>query len=122
MSNIVNWVEIPVEDMARAKIFYQTVFKQVTYDMEMGGMEYAVFNWDKAAPGAGGALAKTSEIKPGAGGVVIYFTCEDLAVELSRVSPAGGKVLSPKTAIGDNGFMAHIMDTEGNHIALHSWK
>jgi len=47
---------------------------------------------------------------------------EDLSTPLSKVESAGGKILLPKTAIGQNGFMAHILDTEGNKIALHSMK
>jgi uncharacterized protein len=122
MSNIIDWVEIPVLNMKRAKAFYMDVFKQPTFDMAMEGMEYSVFNWDRQAPGASGALAKSPELKPGAGGVVVYFSCEDVTVELARVVPAGGKIVSPKMAIGENGFIAHLIDSEGNHIALHSWK
>ena len=47
---------------------------------------------------------------------------EDLSVPLARVEKAGGKILLPKTAIGENGFMAHFLDTEGNKIAFHSMK
>jgi len=47
---------------------------------------------------------------------------EDLSIALSKVESAGGKILLPKTAIGPNGFMAHILDTEGNKVALHSMK
>ena len=44
----------------------------------------------------------------------------DLSVALSKVEMAGGKIVLPKTSIGHNGFMAHIVDTEGNKVGLHS--
>jgi hypothetical protein len=47
---------------------------------------------------------------------------DDLGIPLSKVEAAGGKIIMPKTSIGNNGFMAHIADTEGNKIALHSMK
>jgi predicted enzyme related to lactoylglutathione lyase len=55
----------------------------------------------------------------------VYFTAHsgDLKNELSRVEVAGGKVLQKKTPIGDEyGYMALLIDTEGNRTALHSRK
>jgi hypothetical protein len=39
---------------------------------------------------------------------------------LARVEAAGGKIAMPKTSIGPNGFMAFIIDTEGNQVGIHS--
>ena len=60
------------------------------------------------------------EFSPGAGGTLVYFGCDDCAVEEGRVNDAGGNVLRSKFAIGDYGFISLIMDTEGNTIGLHS--
>ena len=62
--------------------------------------EMVFFPNDMDAPGIGGAIVKSSMFKPGAGGTLNYFSCEDCAVEISRVAEAGGKVLSEKMAIG----------------------
>jgi predicted enzyme related to lactoylglutathione lyase len=70
--------------------------------------------------GAGGALTTMEGMKPGGGGTLIYFACEDCAVEQARVEPAGGRVLQPKMKIGDYGFISICMDTEGNPIGLYS--
>ena len=43
-----------------------------------------------------------------------------LQAMLDRVEEAGGSIVLPKTSIGDNGWMAYIMDSEGNKIGLHS--
>jgi predicted enzyme related to lactoylglutathione lyase len=68
-------------------------------------------------------LRKDEGFEPSTKGALIYLNGgEDLSVPLSKVEAAGGKILLPKTSIGSNGFMAHIIDTEGNKIALHSMK
>ncbi len=36
LSNVVNWVEIPVRDLARAKNFYQTLFELQLAEMNVG--------------------------------------------------------------------------------------
>jgi predicted enzyme related to lactoylglutathione lyase len=54
----------------------------------------------------------------------VYLNCDpDLQPVLGRVTNAGGKILLEKTNIGDGlGYMAHILDSEGNRVALHSMK
>jgi len=59
-------------------------------------------------------------MSPGAGGTIVYFTCDDCADETSRVQDAGGQVLQQKFQIGEHGFCSIVMDTEGNTIGLHS--
>ena len=52
---------------------------------------------------------------------MIYLNANpDLSDALSRVEQAGGKVTMPKTGIGENGFMAFFIDTEGNRMGMHS--
>ena len=74
------------------------------------------------APNASGALVKQEGWNPGTNGTIVYFACDDLTNELGRVAPAGGKVHRPKTPIGDYGFIAHFIDSEGNMVGLHSLK
>jgi predicted enzyme related to lactoylglutathione lyase len=61
-------------------------------------------------------------MKPGSGGTLVYFTCEDCAIEESRIEGAGGKVIQTKMPIGEHGFCTLAVDTEGNTIGLHSNK
>jgi len=89
---------------------------------ESGDLEMLSFPWSDGEKDISGALCKTSEMKPGAGGTLVYFTCEDCAIETSRVEKAGGQVLQPKYQIGEHGFCSVCMDTEGNTIGLHSMK
>lgn len=124
-TNPVGWFEIYVDDMSRAKTFYETVFKvsfEKLVDPIDSGVEMYAFPSDMEKYGASGALAKMEGIDPGGNSTLIYFSCEDCAVEESRVEDAGGKVHEPKMSIGDYGFISMIIDTEGNVIGLHSMK
>lgn len=128
-SNPVCWFEIYVEDMERAKNFYGEVLSLSFEDappMEgMPGMEMAFFPYFDNAANASGALVKMADMKPAIGahvGSIIYFQCEDCAVEAARVVAAGGAVQQAKTPIGEHGFCAICNDTEGNTFGLHSMR
>lgn len=122
--NPFTWVEIYVDDMSRAQQFYETVLQISMVPMPTpGGMddlEMVSFPWVQGGVNATGALCKTSTIKPGSGGTLVYFACIDCAEESSRVAGAGGQVLQEKFPIGEHGFCSIVMDTEGNTIGLHS--
>lgn len=119
--NPFTWVEIYAEDMSRAQKFYETVLQIEMIPMQapgdFGDLEMLSFPWQQDEGNISGALCKTSEIKPGAGGTLVYFACEDCALET-----AGGKVLQDKFPISEYGFCSLAMDTEGNTIGFHSNK
>jgi predicted enzyme related to lactoylglutathione lyase len=122
MKNAINWFEIPVKDLNKAKAFYETVLGAKLQVMEAMGMKSAFFPAD-LQNGIGGCLMEGQGYEPSAKGSLVYLNGgDDLSVPLSKVEAAGGKILLPKTAIGPNGFMAHFTDTEGNKVAFHSMK
>ena len=59
-------------------------------------------------------------VSSGGNSTMVYFSCEDCAVEAGRVEAAGGRVEKEKFSIGEYGFIAIVFDTEGNMIGLHS--
>ena len=120
--NVVNWFEIPVLDLGRAKEFYANLLGIKLNDLPMPGSEMSAFEWVEGGENATGALVKAEGYEPSATGTVVYFSCEDLANNLAKVEGLGGKVTLPKTPIGEHGFIAHIIDSEGNRVALHSAK
>ncbi|WP_426585924.1 VOC family protein [Mucilaginibacter sp. R-33] len=127
MKNPINWFEIYVSDMQRARIFYNTVFQCELKDVPMNNerhpeMQYAFFTGDPETNGATGALVKMDAAQPGAGGTLVYFATDEINAELSRVDAAGGKVLRAKLPVPDGGFIALIQDTEENMIGLSSKK
>lgn len=118
---MVGWFEIPVVDMNRAQTFYESVFDIAISIHEFGDFHMGWFPNDSEKSGATGSLVKHEMYTPSTTGPLIYFTCKDVTIELSRVVEAKGEILRPKSPIGDeHGFMALIQDTEGNRIALHS--
>lgn len=121
--NPVNWFEIYVQDMPRAKTFYESVFETKLDKMDAPNMDYWTFPpmiMDK--PGASGALVKMEGAPSGGLGTIIYFSCEDCAVEAAKVVRFGGTIKQEKMSIGSYGFIALAFDTEGNMIGLHSMK
>jgi len=73
------------------------------------------------APGSSGALVKAAGV-PSGGSTMLYFNCDDCAVEGGRVAGAGGRVHRDKMSIGEYGFIVLAFDTEGNMFGLHSMK
>lgn len=123
MANAINWFEIPVTDFTRAKKFYETILGTEITEMPFPSGRYGMFPADMMNGGVGGGLAQGEGFDPSDKGTVVYLNGgEDLSVPLSKVEQAGGKIVMPKTSIGENGFMAHFIDTEGNRVAFHSMK
>ncbi len=123
--NPVNWFEIYVDDINRAKKFYEAVLNVQMFDLPMpeGGLSKMVaFPWADNQPNATGALVQMEQMKAGNNSTVVYFTCDDCKVEENRVEAAGGKIMQPKFAIGEHGFCSWCIDTEGNYFGLHSMK
>lgn len=121
-TNAINWFEIPVTDLQRAKHFYQVIFSIHMEDMNMENLHMAAFPYEDGSGKASGALAMSDFHKPSADGVVIYLNGNpDLSTVLDKVGQEGGKVVMPKTQISPEiGYMAFFIDTEGNKIGLHS--
>jgi uncharacterized protein len=123
MKNSINWFEIPATDFARAKKFYEAVLDIKMDEMPFPNGKYGIFPADMQNGGVGGGLMQSAGFNPSKDGTVVYLNGgEDLSTPLSRIESAGGKIIMPKTSIGQNGFMAQFIDTEGNRVALHSMK
>ncbi len=115
---MVGWFEIPVNDMDRAKQFYETVFKVEVKVQDFGG---TLMGWNDGVYGATGSLVKQELYIPSTEGTLVYFMSNDVQVELDQVVEAGGKIYQEKTQISeDHGCMAVFIDSEGNKVALHS--
>ncbi|HXB42785.1 MAG TPA: VOC family protein [Puia sp.] len=121
-TNALNWFEIPVMDMARAKHFYQVIFSIHMETQEMMGMQMAYFPVDPSNGKVSGALVKSESHVPVMQGVTVYLNGNpDLSAILEKVESENGKILMPKTMIDEQtGHMAFFADTEGNRVGLHS--
>jgi predicted enzyme related to lactoylglutathione lyase len=122
-ANPVGWFEIYVQDMDRAKAFYEAVFETPLERLNTPpDIEMWAFPMDLGSAGAPGALVKMNGCTSGGGGTLVYFSCADCADEAARVVAAGGQLMKPKFSIGEYGFIALAIDTEGNVIGLHSMR
>jgi predicted enzyme related to lactoylglutathione lyase len=116
------WFEIQVQDLERAKTFYQNVFQTELTNLGDSSMAYWTFATEPNQMGAGGALVQAAD-RPAAGNsVTVYFACDDCAVEEARWKDAGGRIQQAKMSIGEHGFISLAYDTEGNLIGLHSMR
>ena len=118
-ANPVNWFEIPVTDMARAKKFYETVLGIEIAESEMGPNKMGWFPMEMGAAGAAGTLILGEAYKPSHDGSLVYLHVDAIDPTLAAIDANGGKTLVPRMSIGQHGFIAHFEDSEGNRVALH---
>ena len=124
MNNAISWFEIPTTDLARAQKFYETIFGISFTPLDLPNIQMRMFPLDDMMTGVGGALVHSDgfHVPSATDGPLIYLNANpDVQNVLDKVETAGGKIAVPKTQISpEYGYMAVIMDTEGNRIALHS--
>ncbi len=121
--NPVCWFEIYVDDIERAKTFYQAVLNVTLEKLDSpGGIPIQMWAFPDMGKGYGaaGAIVKMDNVSAGGNSTLVYFSCDDCAVEEARVVQNGGTVQIPKMPIGQFGFISVISDTEGNTVGLHS--
>lgn len=119
LKNALNWFEIPVNDLERAIGFYENMLQSTLNRQSMDGIDMAIFPYDEGA--VSGSLVKAPFLSPSDNGSVVYIKVEGFIDEaLARVIAKGAKVVLPKTHIGDPGYIAHIIDCEGNRVGLHA--
>ncbi len=123
-NSVISWFEIPANDLARATKFYETLFAVKLTAMDMENIQMRVFPVSDMQNHISGAIVYTGGFhKPSStDGVLIYLNGNpDVQYILDKVEAAGGTIFLPKTEIGpEHGFMAIIIDTEGNRIGLHA--
>jgi len=124
MNKVVHF-EIPVDDLERARNFYQTVFGWETKDWELpGGMVYTGVRTvpvdEKTMlptePGAiNGGLVKRSLDVPSP---ILTLEVDSLDEYVKKVEAAGGGTVSSKGEVAGMGYYIYLEDSEGNVFGL----
>jgi uncharacterized protein len=119
MRNAVSWFEVPVTDIDRAAAFYTTILGTgLSAIAEAEDRRFAMF---PAEDGISGAIVQGEGYAPSMEGTLVFLNAGDLLEPVvRRVEAAGGRVLLPRMDMGDWGYAAFIVDTEGNRVALHA--
>lgn len=124
MQNAISWFEIPTADIERAAKFYETIFGISMIPMDMPNIKMRMFPLDDMMTQVGGALVDSGGFHKASAtdGPLVYLNANpDVQQVLDKVVAAGGSIMVPKTEISpEYGFMAVIIDPEGNRIGLHS--
>lgn len=116
--NYVVWCDIPVSDLKRACEFYHQVLNTEVEVMNFEGTELAVFYHQN---GNGACLMPQEESISAEHGVLIYLNVTGRIEDaIEKVEKYGGSVIHDIQALGEYGFRALILDSEGNRMALHS--
>lgn len=123
MKNAISWFEIPTTQLDAAQAFYETVLGRPMRRESMGPSQGAVFAYDRAQEGTGGALMMgPTAPRVATGGTLVYLDATpSLDAALQRAVGQGGQIAQPRTALPPGmGFFAHITDLDGNRVGLHA--
>lgn len=127
MANLINWLEIPVSNMDRAKKFYGLVLQaQIQIDDQLSpGFKMGLINTEgMKQTDLGGALVEGPGYLPGESNTLVYLNANETGgcnEFLKRVREAGGKVTAETMHVSEDiGYCAFFTDSEGNRMAVHS--
>jgi uncharacterized protein len=120
MPNPIVHFEIPADDVARARAFYEGVFgwKIKQFPMPAGGPEYyGVTTRKEGEVGINGGLMRRN--MPGQP-FANYVDVKSIDDFLGKIQASGGSVIMPKQEIAPGmGSIAVFKDTEGNMMGLY---
>jgi predicted enzyme related to lactoylglutathione lyase len=120
MKELINWFEIPANDIKRAVKFYSTVLQMELEAVDYGTEKMACF---PDGYNISGAISQHKDLVPSPNGVMISFHAGDnMTGFLERVVLAGGEIRIPKTKIEseNRGYFATFKDSEGNLLSVYS--
>lgn len=118
MDRLINWLEIPVTNLPRAKAFYAEVLGVELVDFNVPGFEYALFP-ARSRTNAGALVLGEGAVPSTAGALPYLDGSSGIDAMLERVARAGGEILVPKFRHSDEaGDLAFFLDSEGNRIGV----
>jgi predicted enzyme related to lactoylglutathione lyase len=108
---------IHVDDVDRARAFYEAVFGWTFEPWGPPGF-YLIHTGDDASPGIQGLMHKRREPRAGSGlnGIEPTFSVADVDAVAAAVTANGGTITMPKAVIPTVGALVRFLDPEGNDI------
>jgi predicted enzyme related to lactoylglutathione lyase len=134
--SLIQWIQIPAKNLARAAKFYEDVFDAAFFFEELNHLPHAVFKANKNGKKVlNGTLVETTK-NIGWGAVLFFEATGNFEMIMQLIEENGGKITTPKTLITrkdseneytipntyiDNkpGYYAHFEDSEGNKMGLY---
>lgn len=115
--------EVPANDVERAKKFYSDIFGWKLADAGIEGWDYTIIhtgptdekNMLKEAGVINGGMFKRKTNKDQQTFVIQVDSIDD---RLEQVEKHGGRTIAPKSDVGDMGYYAQFVDTEGNLVGV----
>lgn len=121
----VSWFEMPADDVRRVSEFYSKVFGWETPPMgDDATFALTVAADENGNPTEVGGINGGFHKRAGASdaGPVINIHVDDIDAKLKAVEAAGGRVIQPRTEVGEYGLsMALFSDTEGNVMGVYKY-
>ncbi len=106
-------MEIPADDIDRAKNFYAELFGWEF--KEFGESGYWLFSIERGTKPLGGGMMKRMRPEES---IVNYFDIPSIDEYSDKVTSLGGKIVVEKTSIPEMGYYCVCKDTEGNAFGL----
>ena len=119
--SFIYWFEIPASNIDRAIEFYAKIFDSSLDKTEVNeGYPMAML---PEKFGGGGAIVAGDIYTPSSDGVLIYLNVgQNFDAIYERIEAAGGKIAMEKHDMGEYGYSAFFIDSEGNKIGLAALK
>ncbi|MDQ5927789.1 MAG: uncharacterized protein QG633_227 [Patescibacteria group bacterium] len=118
--------EIPTDDLARARAFYETTFGWKTSDFPMAdGSTYVGLHTgptddknmlEEKGFINGGMFKRGGNFSPTS--PVVTMVVQDIDASLQKAESNGGSTVLGKQEIPGMGYYAYVKDTEGNTVGL----
>ena len=117
--------EIPVDDIERARKFYEASFDWKTSEFPMPSGRYIGLHtgpvdeknmWKEPGFINGGMFERGAKFP--VTGPTVAMTVADIEATLQKVLAAGGVVVMPPQKIAEMGIYAYVKDTEGNVVGV----
>lgn len=136
--SLINWIQIPCENLERAAHFYTKTFEVDFFFETLNDIPHAVFKENvKGHRPVNGALIEVKDKSRLGQGTILFFDATGrFEYILEKIKENGGEVLVQKTLIRKNlgggsssipntyidnkpGYFAHFIDSEGNRMGLY---